>query len=211
MRGLSVIALSLALVGCWTQPRSHAGLDRHGSPVVVQTGEAKTPATANVSTSKTTLTIPAGSKVEIPSPTPTTTEGGQVTPSAPVIVTLSQPSELRTETRREAVEAAKTPEPPSPPSAGDLARATGIRWFYFAGVVCGLAAIASIYFGYAWAAKSLVIAALAFPIVGNLVSSKWAVAVAGVFIFAAGGFYLAWKILEKRHALSGNQAGTVAK
>lgn len=198
----AALLLALCLAGCATQPRSDAGIDQLGKPKITQNGAAKTPANASVTTTATTLTIPAGSKVEIPSPAPTNTEGRQVSPPAPVVVTLSQPSELRTETRCEAVEGAKTPEPPPPPSPGDLARASGIRWFYLAGVVCGLAAIASIYFGYAWAAKSLVVAALAFPIVGNLVSSKWAIAVAGVFIFSAGAFCLAWKILAARHALA---------
>jgi hypothetical protein len=200
MRALLILVLLFA--GCASQSRTHAGLDRHGSPTVTQTGDAKEPGKASVETSTTVLTVPAGSQINFPPVVQGQAKGGACPSPLPVSVTLSQPSELRVETRREAVEGAKTPEPPPPPSPGDLARASGIRWFYFAGVVCGLAAIASIYFGYAWAAKSLVIAALAFPIVGNLVSSKWAVAVAGVFIFAAGAFYLAWKIIAARHALT---------
>jgi len=207
---LVMLFTALLFVGCATQSRTHAGIDRHGNPTVTQTGGAKEPGKATVTTSKTTLTIPAGSKVEIPSPAPTTTDGGQVSPPSPVVVTLSQPSELRTETRREAVEGTKTPEPPPPPSPSDLARATGIRWFYFAGLACAAVAGFCVWRGYPVAAVKCAAAAVAFPLVGNFVSEKWAIVTGGVLLLLAGAFVVAWKIIAARHGL-GNQAGTVAK
>jgi len=187
----------LVIAGCNSAPRTKAGIDKNGKPKIQQNGDATTPAAASVTTTVTTVSLPAGSKVETQAAAPA---AGSPAP-APVIVTLSAPSELRTETRREAVEGAKTPEPPLPPSPTALARATGLSWFYFAGVACGLAAIAMIYFGHAWAAKSLVVAAVVFPIIGNLVSSPLAMTIGCVFVALAGGLYLAWKILAARHGL----------
>jgi uncharacterized protein YceK len=210
---LLVLFAAVALLsGCAGVTRTRAGFDRHGAPSVTQTGSAKEPGKASVETTIVTVPLPAGSKISpVPAPTAPAVNAHAPDMAAGFTIQTSAPTELRIETRREVVEGAKTPEPPPPPSPAELARGVGVRWFYFAGIACGLAAVASIYFGHAWAAKSLVVAAAAFPAIGNLVSSTLALTIGCMFVALAGGLYLAWKILAKRHGLDGNQAGTIAK
>lgn len=200
----AALLFALACVsGCSLQPQTAARIDRHGSPVIAQTGAAKTPAAASVTTSKTILTIPAGSKVEIPSPSPTHTEGGPIVPPAPgIVVTLSAPSELHQETRREAVAGAETPAPPAPPSPTEVARAFGVKWFYLAGIAAAFAAGVCVWRGYPIAAVKFAAAAVAFPLVGNIVSSTWAIVAGGVLVLLGLAFVIAWKVIAARHALT---------
>ena len=211
MPQLLAIALICALAGCVRAPVTRAGVDAKGSPTITQTGEAKTPASAKVSTSKTTLQVPAGSVVTVPGAlqpglsrdASVVGNVGRVTPADPPAwsVTLSKPSALVVETRSEAVEGAETPTPPLPPSPVEIARGKGVRWFYFAGVASGVAALVCFWRKYPLAGLKCVAAAIAFPLVGNLVSEKWAVAVGGCLLIAAGSVVLAWKIIQKRHGL----------
>lgn len=206
----AVLVLALCLVGCAVQPRTRGEIDRHGKPKVTQTGEAKEPGKATVETTVTTLPIPAGSKIEIKSRTFSPASEVNENGSTAGILTLSQPSELRVETRREAVEGAKTPEPRPPPSPVEIARGKGVKWFYGAAVVCAVCAVVAFVRKYFYAGLCFAAGAVAIPLGVNVVSEEWVIRAAGVLVVAGFAFVAAWKIIAARHGL-GNQAGTVAK
>lgn len=120
-------AAALLLAACGT-PRARVGIVQ-GSPAVAQSGAVAEPARAAVETAVSTLPVPAGSVVTLAPPSQ---------PDRPPEIRLAAPSELRTETRREAVEGSRAFTPPTPADAAD-GRA---RWVYRIGLALGLAAAA---------------------------------------------------------------------
>jgi len=125
---VGALLLVACLFGCAT-PRARAGIV-NGVPVVDQSGPIAEPARAAVETASAVVPIPTGSIVILPP---------DADPSRPVEIRLSGPTELRTETRREAVEGAKSFTPPVPPTPADEADGRAL-WFYRIGLGIGLAA-----------------------------------------------------------------------
>jgi len=203
-RVIAALFALLIIAGCDSQPRTHAGLDRKGKPTVTQSGPAATPANSSVTTTVTTLSVPAGSVVTCqaaPAIDPSHRDAPAVTAPGPVTVTLSQPSELRTETRREAVEGAKTPEPPPPPSPVEIAKGKGVALFYGAAAVCAVLAVVSFVRKYFYAGLCFAAGALALPLGVNLVSSEIVIRCVIGLVVAGVVFVAAWKILAARHGL----------
>lgn len=175
------------------QPATKARIDRRGSPVIKQTGAAKSPAKARVETTTTVLTLPPGTSVASSNATPG---------AAPWVATLSKPAELRTETRTETVTGAETPEPPPPPSPVEIAKGKGVTWFYGAAALCAVLAVVSFVRKYLYAGLCFGAGALALPLGVNLVSSELVIRCAIGLAVAGVVFVAAWKILAARHGLA---------
>lgn len=125
------------LVGCKT-----AGAARSGPVVVKQTGPAEVPATADQTTSRASVPLPAGSRVEVFNPERVSINGETVSNTenaAGIAVTLPAPSVLSVETVSNRVVGPQAFAPPSPPSPVELA-AGKAAWLYRVGLLVGIAA-----------------------------------------------------------------------
>jgi hypothetical protein len=112
---------------------------------------------------------------------------------------LPAPSEIKTVTVRENFTAPQSFTPPSPSDiAVASAKASGVRWFYAAGIVSLLAAGVAAYLGHAKAALFLFAGAFLVPLVGVVVSEVWAVHVLVGIVCVAGALVGAWYALRGR-------------
>lgn len=152
---------------------------------LTQTGDAAAPATADTSTGTSGFTIPAGQPVSI-------------APDGVVSFTAAVPIQVAAQfsSFRAAGPAAFTP--PAPPSPADEARGWGVRAFYLAALGCALVAGLLAWRGYPLAALCTGGAALALPIVGNVVSSAAGIVAGSVLLALAAGLVLAYKLTAKR-------------
>ena len=182
------VILVLALTGC-SSLTSHfktpSVAARTPSMSVSQAGTVAAPAQAAVTTTTTSMPVPAGAKVtvEMPSTLPAATP----TPA------------LETKTVSESVVAPTSFAPPAPPTAKEQAVAAGLRWFYIGGVLCGLAALFALYQGHPINAAVLGGGAVGLPIVGNIVSSDWAIYIVIGIAALSLGLTIAWFNLRKHH------------
>ncbi|MDD2764183.1 MAG: hypothetical protein PHE83_09450 [Opitutaceae bacterium] len=191
------LAALVFLPGCTSLRGRAARMVVHTpTTTVTQSGDVKSPGTVQTVTSTAEIPIPAGSTVTWSPPAPPA--GQDSTPAAPgaVAVVVSAPTALRASTVTETV---KGPESPAPPSPAEIAKGEGVRWFYIAGAVAGLAALAAFYFGHPVNGTILLAGAVGLPLVGNFVGSAWAQRVAIAIFALAAGIGLAWLILRKYH------------
>lgn len=131
--------LCLALAGCSSAPVAKV---KAGLAAVAQRGAAEVPARAEVATSRASLPLPAGTRVEVAPPAPKAAPDSPfISQNLPVTVTLPAPSVLTVETTAERASAPQAFTPPPPPSPSDLAAGRAL-WIFriaiFAGVVAGL-------------------------------------------------------------------------
>jgi len=130
-----------ALVGCASKPWAAV---KAGAASMTQRGPVAGPARAETVTSRATLPLPTGTKVEI-SGGGGTSQGGRTgvpsTLSVPpsLAVTLPAPAVLSVETVSERVSGPQSFAPPSPPSPVELA-AGKAAWLYRVGLLLGIAA-----------------------------------------------------------------------
>jgi hypothetical protein len=180
----------LVLVGCSlvparVRPAHVAASFLKGSPKLEQRGDVAAPASAATAQTVTTLPIPAGSTITVAQSEPSSSAN----PARAMSVILSQPSELRTETRTETVEGAKSFTPPAPPSPVQLARGQTVVWFGVAGALCGVLAVVAFVMSFPRAGVSLAIAAVALPALGALLSSTWALVIGAAGVAAAFAYW----------------------
>ncbi len=188
--GLGLLLL-VALTGCMpggARPAQSpaATVTGPGGASLAQTGDAATPATADTSAGSSALTIPAGTLVTI------TAEGSATFTAAEPIALTS-----RFETFRATGPGAFTP--PAPPTPADLARGFGVRAFYLAALVCALAAGLCLWRGYPLAAICAGGAAIALPVVANVVSSTAGVIVGAVLLSLGVGLVVAYHLTRARN------------
>lgn len=131
--------LCLALSGCSSAPVAKV---KAGLAAVAQRGAAEVPARAEVATSRATLPLPAGTRVEVAPPAPKAQpDSAFISQNLPVALTLPSPSVLTVETSAERASAPQAFTPPPPPSPSDLAAGRTV-WVFriaiFAGIVAGL-------------------------------------------------------------------------
>lgn len=158
---------------------------------VAQTGDAKVPARAEVTTQTTSLPLPAATQVTV-SP-----QSGAVT------YTLSRDSSASVATRVEKVEAPQAftpPAPPPPPTPVQIAQGIGVRAFWIASLGCLLFAGLLAYTAHYLAAGACGLAAVALPVLAQFFSSGLAMAIGGALVAVAGAFWAAWHVIERRKA-----------
>lgn len=152
---------------------------------LTQTGDAAAPATADTSTGTSGFIIPAGQPVSI-------------APDGVVSFTAAAPIQVAAQfsSFRAAGPAAFTP--PAPPSPADEARGWGVRAFYLAALGCALVAGLLAWRGYPLAALCTGGAALALPIVANVVSSAAGIVAGAVLLALAAGLVIAYRLTARR-------------
>ena len=199
MKTLCLLVAVLFVSGCSVMPWRHraaravASFDKVGAPVVAQKGDVQEPAHASTETTVTTLPIPAGSVVTVSAPAATPEARSSAPPAS---ITLAAATELRTETRKQSVEGAKSFTPPSPPSAVEIARAKGTLGFYIAGGICGLLAIFGFAMGFTRAAIWLAVGGLVMPTAAQFVSEHFAALVGVAAAAGAFAYWHAWHVMK---------------
>ncbi len=186
-----ILAAALLLGGCSTIGRwftkAPAATVKTPSIAVQQSGDVAVPAAATVTSTKQELPIPPGSTVEI-----------KVTPPAKVEAT-AKPVVLTSTTTTETVKGVQSFTPPNPPTATELAKASGVKWFYIAGVVSGILALLFLWQAHPINAVICGGGAVALPMIGNLVGSEAALRTALVVGAASVALFCAWLLLRKYH------------
>lgn len=195
VRGIMVFLLSLVIVsaGCKSVPKTETPSLRVTSPIsgnITATGDAQTPAKIESAQTETTIPLPAHSQVSfVPA---TETEPSKT------VVTLAAPTIARTVTKSENVTAPRAFTPPAPPSASDIARADGVRWFYIAGAVFAVAALALVYFQHYKAAGCAALGAFLVPTLANLLSHQSAMLAAVALGVASVVLFAAWYLAKSK-------------
>ena len=181
-----VFAVSL-LSGCSTNrtrsPWVNANVPDLGE--IATGGDAATP--ANVATSKgsTAFQIPVGTMVEI-------------LPSGSFAFKTAAPVDVVTNHATATLTGPAAFTPPAQPSPADLARGFGVRAFYLAGLVCALAAALCLWRGYPLAAICAGGAAVALPVIANVVSSPAAIMVGSVLLALGVGLVVAYNLTRAK-------------
>lgn len=167
--------------------RSHG---RAGS-LEIASSNAGAPATASRQVDRSTVTIPAGSVLEL---------GMSNNPAyKPLRATLAAPAELVKESTRDELATATAPASPAP---ADVAKADGVRAYWRASLV--LFALGALF---AWrahwlAAGCAALAGVALPALASFLSGQWAVLMAVLLIGAAVAFVAGWHVLRMRGHLT---------
>lgn len=190
---LLCLALSACSLGRLQAPK--ATVTTPAGAIVKQSGPAEIPANVTVSTSTSTLPIPAGSVYVIPAAPNNKqppAENKQQT------VTLSADSVLSVTTKTEHAEAPRAFTPPAPPTAAQQAAAAGIRWFYVAALLGFIAAGLLAWTQHYLAAVKVAAGALCLPILAHFFSSAVAMTVSAALIALGLGVWLAWHLIEAR-------------
>lgn len=187
---LAVFFLPFLLsLGCHTVSRSALLTSKatfSTGTVVEQTGEAKAPAKAEVRESLTTLTIPAASPVTI-------------SPQGVVQIAMNEASQIQTKVVTESFTAPQSFTPPSPTeTATAAAKASGVRWYYAAGLGCLLVSGLLLYLEHPKAALICFAGAFVVPLVGNVLSSEYAMHVLVAVLCVSGGLVGGWYLLRNK-------------
>lgn len=173
---------------------------------ITQSGDAKVPGNVTTSTTAAEIPLPAGTTIRLaPNPSPELNQapGGAVAapqspakPLPPLEIVLPAASTLRASTTTETVNG---PEAHGPPTAGEIAKAAGLKWFYIGGVVCFLAALWFLKTGHPVNAGVCALGALGLPTLGNVLGSEWAVRLGIAVVCASAALLAAWFLLRKYH------------
>ncbi len=212
-RRFSLVVLLAALTGpgCNTLRRMSGGapagagfgsgrLTVPDGPTVTQNGSVAAGAQVATSTTRSTVPIPAGSIIELPSPAgaQNARPNAQISPPAHR-VTLAAPSTLTAETTTQTATGPTTHAPPAPPSPAELATGAGIRVFYWLAAGLALACVALFYSGHAKAALVAGIGAGGLPLLAS--SALWLASHAAVAVVAiSGALVAAWFFVRNRIA-----------
>ena len=151
-------------------------------------GPAGSPASLSTTRTTSSLTLPAGSTLNL---------GGRSTGEPPgvasAVATLAAPSALSVVTE---TKTAQTATPPAPPSVADTARADALasflRYFLFAGLACGLLAALAFYTQHYLAGICLAGAAVFLPVLAHFVSMHAALVVGVALVAVAVTLVLIW-------------------
>lgn len=185
---LLVAALCLAGLGCQTSPRQVRApavtITGPAGASLAQSGDAATPAAAETSAGRSALVIPAGTPVAI-------------APDGVATFTAAAPVRLAAEFTGFRATGPGAFTPPAPPSPADVARGWGVRAFYLAGLGCALVAGLLLWRGYPLAALATGGAAVALPLVGNLVSSTAGLVAGAVGLALAAGLVIAYRLTAR--------------
>lgn len=85
----------------------------------------------------------------------------------------------------------------APHAAIQQAQAGGVHWYYLGGALSGLAGLVLLALTYRAAGVTLLLGALALPLIVNVVSMQITVIVCAVILTAAIAFIAAWFIMRK--------------
>lgn len=189
---LAFVALSLVVAfgsGCASgrrEPISPAAtITGPAGASLAQTGDAATPAQADTAAGSSALVIPAGTAVS-------------VAPDGTATFTAAEPVRIASEFTAFRATGPGAFTPPAPPSPADEARGWGVRAFYLAALVCALAAGLCLWRGYPLAALCAGGAALALPILANVVSSTAGIIAGAVFLSLGAGLVIAYHLTRRR-------------
>lgn len=207
---LLALAGTLSLTGCAARSQARAGSLRLAAPVP---GTAA-PATASRLVDRSSVTLPAGSTLTLPTAVDTAPGGtSDVRPSPPcssnaiapaeMTYTLSAPAVLVREISRDQIATATGHDPPSP---AEIARGEAVTWFVVAALVCWLIAGLLAWRQHWLAALCAAGAGLALPVLAWAFSSAWAIPVAVGLLTAAGAFFVAWHIIERQRRAPSSHA-----
>ena len=177
------------LVGCANGARrvhavAPAAVITGAGASLTQNGEAQTPAAADTTAGRSALTIPAGTPVSI-------------APDGVATFTAALPISLTSSFDRFRATGPAAFTPPAPPTPADEARAAGVRYFYFAALVCLVGSGLAAWAGYPLAALCLGVAVPALPVMANVVSSSAGVLVGGVLLALAAGLVIAHHLTHR--------------
>jgi hypothetical protein len=197
IRFIGVLYALFAAVGCVggpgsisRKPESSRATITAAGPQVDATGPAAAP--ANVTRTVQTIPLPAGSKIEVTPPA-----APDAPRPAPVVFSLPAPATVTTTT--ETATAPKSYAPPSPAeTAAAAATASGVRYFWIAGLAALLAAGLAAWSGHYLAAVCLGAAGLALPVLAQFVSRASALGVGLALAGLAAGLVAAWYVIQRR-------------
>ncbi len=188
-----LLSLVIVLASCKSGPTTKTPTLAVTSPIsgnVTATGDAQTPAKVESAQSETTSPLPAHSEVSfIPA---------SETEPAKTVVKLAAPSVARTVTKSENITAPRAFTPPAPPTPNELATAAGIRWFYIAGALFAVAALALVYFQHYKAAGCAALGAFLVPTLANLLSHQSALVAAVALGVASCVLFIAWFLAKSK-------------
>jgi hypothetical protein len=202
------LVILFALPGCslpWSKSPRQTVKTASGA-LITQTGDAKVPGNVSTVTTAAEIPLPAGTTIRLAgdaAPQLSQAPGGAAAtpqsparPAAPLEIVLPAPSVLRASTTAETVNG---PEAHGPPTAGEVAKAAGLKWFYIGGVVCFLAALWFLKSGHPVNAGVCALGALGLPTLGNVLGSEWAVRLGIGVAVASAALLAAWFLLRKYH------------
>jgi hypothetical protein len=204
------LANAAALSGCATLrglSGTKAGSSRltvPDGPTAAQVGDAATPAEVSRFNARTSIPLPAGTRIEIPAhkasqtPAPAPIGAQPAAPASPAaVVTLSAASTLTTETTGQTARAQTTHAPAAPPTPAEIATGQGIRVFYWLAAGLALATVALFYLGHTKAAIVAAAGAASLPLLAT--SAAWiAMHAAVAIVCTVGALVAAWYFVRNR-------------
>lgn len=186
--------LSLIFYSCAAQPKSRepdkTKIDLPSGTTLSQSGFAEQPAEVSESDSSASVDLPKGSTIEV-FPASATLPGK-------ISLKLSANSSLKLGMKTARAVTAKSFAPPKPPTATEIAKAEGIKIFYWLSAGLVLLALFLVWGQHYKAAGIAAGGAVVVPLVGNFVSEVSAVWVALIFVGMTATLFAAWYFVRGR-------------
>lgn len=157
-----------------------------------QRGSAEVPAKQSATASVAEIPLAKGSRVTVVPPS-------AISPGS-ISLILSENSALKLTSHSESASMPQTFRPPSPPSATDLAKADGLKLYFWVSVGLALLGGFLIYAEHVKAGVIAIIGAIGVPIMGRFVSESSALTLALVATVGATAIFGAWYLIRHRLA-----------
>lgn len=180
-------------------PRSSVTLN--DGPSLNQSGDALTGGRVSRSESSASVVIPSGSVVDISGATlGRSDDSAQTTTNAPqTLIRLSRETPLTVKTTTQTAEGARTHEPSKPPTASELATASGTKLFYYVAAFFAVASVFLFYSGHAKAGVFAAIGAGSLPLLSSI--SQFAASHSAVAFGAVSlSLFVAWYLVKNKNA-----------
>ncbi len=199
-RGLAAFLLSLiiCLFAACNAPRQKPPqspsltIPTPSGPIEIK-GDALTPPEISTAQNTTEMPVPAHSEISFVAAT--------ATEPAKTVVTVKEPTVIRSTTNTQNAKGATSHKPPSPPSLTDQADAAAVTRSYWVAGVAALLAALLVWRGHGKAALFAGLGAVAVVPVTKFVGSTWGMVVILVTIAVAGALFAAWHFMNDKKAV----------